>query len=75
MRKPQILGVVLGLALAASQGVRSTLVAQAPPNPYRIVEGWAQLPDGAKMGAVGKVAIAPDGMHIWAVVRCEPLYD
>ena len=27
------------------------------------------------MGAVGKVAIDPDGRHIWAVVRCERLED
>ena len=23
------------------------------------------------MGAVGDVAVAPDGQHIWAIVRCE----
>ncbi|PYR30496.1 MAG: hypothetical protein DMF90_27505, partial [Acidobacteria bacterium] len=75
MRNTQTLGVALGLALVASLGVRSTLVAQAPPNPYRIVEGWAQLPNGKPMGAVGKVTIDPDGRHIWAVVRCDRLAD
>ena len=52
-----------------------TVLAQSLPNPYRIAEGWAKLPNGRKMGAVGKVAVAPDGAHIWAIVRCEPLYD
>ena len=51
------------------------VLAQSLPNPYRIAEGWAKLPNGRKMGAVGKVAVAPDGTHIWAIVRCEPLYD
>jgi hypothetical protein len=36
-----------------------TVIAQVLSNPYRIVEGWAKLPNGRKMGAVGKVAIAP----------------
>jgi sugar lactone lactonase YvrE len=36
-----------------------------------MVDGWAQLPDGRKMGAVGGVAIDPDGQHVWAVVRCD----
>jgi hypothetical protein len=49
--------------------------AQVLPNPYRIVDGWAQLPGGKPIGAVGKVSMAPDGQHIWAIVRCEPLAD
>ncbi len=46
-----------------------------PISPYRIVEGWAQLPNGRAMGAVGKVVIDPDGLHVWAVVRCQRLED
>ena len=49
--------------------------AQGLPNPYRIAEGWAQLPNGKPMGAVGKAVTDPDGRHIWAVVRCERLED
>ena len=75
MRNARRLGLVVALALVASPGVRRALFAQAPPNPYRIVEGWAQLPNGRPMGAVGKVVIDPDGRHIWAVVRCERLED
>jgi hypothetical protein len=45
---------------------------QALPNPYRIVDDWAQqLPDGREMGAVGDVTMDPDGDHIWAIVRCD----
>jgi DNA-binding beta-propeller fold protein YncE len=45
--------------------------AQALPNPYRAVDGWAKLPDGRPMGAVGDVTIDSDGEHVWAVVRCD----
>jgi DNA-binding beta-propeller fold protein YncE len=68
-------GPVVALALVASSGAGGAIFAQALPNPYRIVDGWAQLPNGRPMGAVGKVTIDPDGRHIWAVVRCEPLAD
>jgi hypothetical protein len=44
---------------------------QPYPNPYRLVENWAKLPDGRIMGAVGKVVVDPDGEHIWAVIRCD----
>jgi hypothetical protein len=43
---------------------------QSLPNPYRAVDGWAQLPDGRQMGAVGGVTMDPDGKHVWAVIRC-----
>ena len=61
---------VLALGLLSSRGA-----AQSLPNPYRIVDGWAQLPGGRAMGAVGKVVVDPDGRSIWAVVRCERLEE
>ena len=45
--------------------------AQPYPNPYRVVENWAKLPNGRIMGAVGDVTIDPDGVHIWAIIRCD----
>jgi sugar lactone lactonase YvrE len=64
------------ITLALAVGVLSVaMAAQSLPNPYRIVDGWAQLPDGRPMGAVGKVVVDPDGRHIWAVVRCDRLDD
>ncbi len=54
---------LLGFAMPA--------VSQSQPNPYRAVDGWAQLPDGRLMGAVGGVTMDPDGEHVWAVVRCD----
>ena len=40
------------------------------PNPYRMVEGWAELPDGRKWGSTSAVFPAPDGKHIWVAERC-----
>lgn len=45
--------------------------AQPYPNHYRSVEGWASLPDGRIRGAAGDLDVDPDGIHIWAVVRCD----
>ena len=75
MRHARRLGCALALTLAAVPLVRSGAGAQVLPNPYRIAEGWAQLPNGRPMGAVGKVVTDPDGRHIWAIVRCERLED
>lgn len=59
------------LAAVALLSPPAELHAQPYPNPYRMVEDWAKLPEGRKMGAVGGVTMDPDGKHIWAVVRCD----
>jgi DNA-binding beta-propeller fold protein YncE len=61
----------MALTVAAFLSASSSAFAQALPNPYRAVDGWAKLPEGRKMGAVGGVTIDPDGNHVWAVVRCD----
>ena len=56
------------LALAAV-----TLVAQTntPPNPYRTVENWAQLPAGMQWGAV--ISVDPDAAgNMWVFHRAQP---
>ena len=65
-----VAALIAGIGLATA-----TLLAQALPNPYRMVDGWAQLPNGRPIGAVGKVTIDRDGRHVWAIIRCEPLAD
>jgi len=40
------------------------------PNPYRTVEGWAQLPDGRKFGSTSAVDIDRDGTSVWVAERC-----
>jgi DNA-binding beta-propeller fold protein YncE len=62
----------LRFCVLAALALASPLAAsQALPNPYRLVDDWAALPDGREMGAVGGVAMDPDGRHVWAVVRCD----
>lgn len=63
----------LPLAVAALllSGTAVELAAQQYPNPFRMVEGWAQLPEGRNPGAIGGVIVDPDGKHLWAVVRCD----
>jgi sugar lactone lactonase YvrE len=39
------------------------------PNLYRIVEGWAKLPEGRAWGATSAVGVAADG-HVWVGERC-----
>lgn len=40
------------------------------PNPYRTVEGWAELPEGREWGATSAVFPAGDGEHVWVAERC-----
>ena len=62
--------VLLAVTLTAGS---SQSFAQALPNPYRMVDNWAKLPDGRRMGAVGGVTVDLDGKHIWAIIRCDAI--
>lgn len=42
------------------------------PDPYRVVENWAKLPDGRSWGQVIGVEVDPDGESIWVLDRCGP---
>lgn len=62
---------VLGLLLFSLRGSLPHLHGQNGSSSYRLVDDWAQLPDGREMGAVGKITMDPDGEHLWAVIRCD----
>ena len=69
LRPVVLIAALLGIALIAST---EQAVAQVnSSNAYAIVDGWAKLPGGREMGAVGKTTVDPDGRHIWAVIRCD----
>jgi NHL repeat-containing protein len=61
-------------AFSAFSGERAHAQSDAPtnaaPNPYRTVEGWAQLPDGRKWGSTSAVDIDRDGTSVWVAERC-----
>jgi len=60
--------------LLASLAVLVAIVtanAQSLPNPYRMVDSWAQMPEGREMGAFGDITMGLDGNYVWAIVRCD----
>jgi DNA-binding beta-propeller fold protein YncE len=71
MRKMSRVGVLALLGCVVWIGVGPASFGQALPNPFRTVDGWAKLPAGRQMGAVGDVTADPDGRHIWAIIRCD----
>ena len=62
--------VVAAAVTAIGMGMVAKTFAQGLPNPYRMVDGWAKLPDGRPLGAVGDLKMDPDGQHLWVIVRC-----
>src|SRR2546421_11363649 len=40
------------------------------PNPYKMEDNWAKLPDGRKMGAPIGVEVDRDGKSVWVFDRC-----
>ena len=63
---------VLALVAIAPLVAASGASAQTLPNPYRLVENWAQIPtnlNGGKWGEVIGVKSGPDG-SIWVLHRC-----
>jgi len=51
----------------------NTARAQDPnsaPNPYRMEENWAKLPEGRKWGSTASVEVDPDGKSVWTFDRC-----
>jgi len=63
--------LIAALLIFTIFGPMDSAFSQSLPNPYRVVDDWAQLPDGRRMGAVGGVTMDPDGKHVWAVIRCD----
>jgi len=59
------------LAIALFTAAEQAVAQLNSQNAYKIVDGWAKLPGGREMGAVGKATIDPDGRHVWAVIRCS----
>ena len=51
--------------------VAGLVSAQGYPNPCAALNSWAKLPDGRTFGAVGDTDVDPDGVHMWAIIRCD----
>jgi sugar lactone lactonase YvrE len=68
LRSRRAKGTLAAAAVAAM--VLAGAPAHAQPNPYRLVEGWAKLPEGRTWGSTSAVHPAPDGKHLWVAERC-----
>ncbi len=61
----------LAVVVILCVGGTSSAFGQALPNKYRLVDDWAKMPGGREMGAVGDLEPDVDGLHLWAVIRCD----
>src|SRR5438105_8607956 len=70
------LNAAVGIAVLAAVAISGERVSSqsadpnSAPNPYRLDENWAKLPDGRKFGQVIAVEVDRDGKSIWAFDRC-----
>ena len=71
MSQASRVALIVAVAAIVAFGAAVEAAAQVLPNPYRQVDGWAKLPAGRSMGAVGGVTTDDDASHIWAVIRCD----
>ena len=63
-------GVVV-LAVASASAARAQEAdPNSAPNPYRVVDHWANLPEGRVWGQAIGVDIDRDGTSIWVFDRC-----
>jgi hypothetical protein len=73
MRMALIVGVafVALMAVSGDRGYTQAADPNAAPNPYKMQDNWAQLPDGRKFGAAIKVQVDhSDGKSMWVFDRC-----
>jgi NHL repeat len=61
---------VKGATAATGQATGTGAPTNTAPNPYRTVEGWAQLPGGRAWGSLSAVDVDRDGTSIWVADRC-----
>ena len=70
------LTIVAAVTLSEHSGIAQThRDPNAAPNPYRVDEGWAQLPQGRTWGAAVGVDIDRDGQSVWVFDRCATADD
>src|SRR5581483_5572416 len=58
------------MTASASPVARADDASNAAPNPYKMEEGWAKLPEGRKWGMTLGIAFSHDGKNVWVFDRC-----
>jgi sugar lactone lactonase YvrE len=73
IRATLTIGVAAGalMAMPANRLFAQGADPNAAPNPYKVEDNWARLPEGQKFGAAIKVQVDhSDGKSIWVFDRC-----
>ena len=73
IRLSLMIGIAAGglMMVAADRGYSQNVDPNAAPNPYRMLDSWAQLPADRKFGGVIKAQVDhSDGKSIWVFDRC-----
>jgi hypothetical protein len=68
-----MIGIAAGalMMVAKDRGYGQSIDPNAAPNPYRMLDSWAQLPAERKFGGVIKVQVDhSDGKSMWVFDRC-----
>ena len=65
---PTILGVAAAFVMAS--GPARSEDPNSAPNPYRVIDNWAQLPEGQAWGQAIGIDIDRDGRSVWVYDRC-----
>ena len=72
-RTAALSAVIVATAILAIGAIRAQSQEQdvnAAPNPYRVIDNWAQLPAGRVWGMAIGVDIDRDGKSVWIFDRC-----
>jgi DNA-binding beta-propeller fold protein YncE len=71
LRNREISTIVAALVLIciATQGASAQDPSESLPNPYRVVDNWAKMPEGRTWGAAAGVVIDSKG-NVWVFERC-----
>jgi hypothetical protein len=73
IRLALMIGVATGALMMAwaNRGYSQSADPNAAPNPYKMLDNWAQLPDDRKFGGTIKVQVDhSDGKSVWVFDRC-----
>lgn len=65
-----LIGAAVAGAIAISAGQSQADDPNSAPNPYHVVEHWAQLPEGRPWGMAIGIDVDRDGTSVWVFDRC-----
>jgi streptogramin lyase len=72
LRLTLVISVLAGIGLIGGRAYTQGTMAPVNdlPNPYRLIDDWAGLPEGRTWGASASIQVDRDGRSIWVAERC-----